>query len=461
VSGRDIRRFGRGCILLGLLAVVAQPAAAHTGALGGTLTSVPIPFWLVVLTGGGIIGASFLFTSFATDHEFIQEINDSGLAVPSPDTVVRLVVAAARTVGVAVLGVLVVVGLTGPPDPTKNLAVLAIWAGWWAGYTATVYLVGNTWGVVNPWRALSSHLPRFAHRDWPTRWSGWPAALGLLGLVWLEVVAPVATVPSLLAGIVLAYSVVTLAGAGVYGDVWFREVDPVSRVFRTYGWIAPLRWTDDGLSVSLPGSSLVSRLDEATDGDVVFVVALLWVTSYDGLVSTAAHASFVRGAVDLGIPPLAVYLASALSGFVVFLGVYRRAAAWARRTAGSYVAAEVIERRFVCSLVPIAAGYHLAHFLGYYLTFSPSLLTVATAPFDPPAVVPYAVLPGWFGGLQLAFVVLGHLLAIWVAHAIAFETFTGRLQPIRSQYPFALVMVFYTMISMWLVAQPYTPPPFL
>ncbi|WP_435335143.1 hypothetical protein [Haloarchaeobius sp. TZWWS8] len=461
----DRRAAGRYAIRLAVAltvaVLVAEPVLAHSGSLGGSLTSVPIPFWLIVLSGGGIIGASFLFTSFATDHEFIRWINRLGVVAPTPAAVWRFVATVARVGSVAVLGLFVAVGLVGPTNPTNNLAVLGIWAGWWAGYTASVYLVGDTWPAVNPWRTLSRYVPRFGEREWPGHLGGWPATVGLLALVWVEVVSPLASVPQLLAGVVLAYTVATLVGASVYGDDWFHHADPVSRVFRTYGRVAPFRRTANGLSLDLPASALTRTFDDGTDGDVVFVVALLWVTTYDGLVSTPTFAGVVRAIVGVGVPPLLVYLVTALAGFGLFLAVYRFSARSARKTAGSYVSVEAIERRFVWSLVPIAAGYHLAHFLGYFLTFLPTLAAVAVDPMSPPPSPQVAVLPAWWGGLQLAFVVLGHLVAIWVAHAIAFETFTGRIQPIRSQYALAAVMIFYTMTSMWIIAQPYSPPPFL
>ncbi|WP_435347535.1 hypothetical protein [Haloarchaeobius sp. HRN-SO-5] len=454
----------RGLVVAVACASLADPVLAHS-AISGGLTSTEVPFWLVALSGGGVVGASFLFTSFATDHAFIRSINDRDLGLPSSETVGRWTVAAARTASVALLGLVVAVGLVGPPQPQRNLAVLGVWGGWWAGYTMTVYLVGNTWPGLNPWRALAGAVSRSTDslRELPARYVGWPATVGLVALVWVEVVSPVASAPRLLAGLVVAYSAVTLTGAFVFGDAWFRHVDPISRVFRTYGWLAPVRRTDDGLTVELPGAALVRRLDETTDGDVYFVVALVWVTSYDGLVSTPPFAAFVRRAADVGVPALAVYLGTAVVGFAGFLGIYKLAARLSRRTAGTYVGADVIERRFVPSLVPIAAGYHLAHFLGYFLTFTPALSVVAADPFAPPPAhrVPVAILPDWFGAVGLAFIVLGHLLAIWVAHAIAFETFTGRLQPIRSQYPFALVMVFYTITSMWLLSQPYVDPALL
>ncbi|MFT4881252.1 MAG: hypothetical protein ACI9HI_001255, partial [Salinirussus sp.] len=59
----------------------------------------------------------------------------------------------------------------------------------------------------------------------------------------------------------------------------------------------------------------------------------------------------------------------------------------------------------------------------------------------------------------MAAILLGHVLAIWVAHATAYDLFPGRLQAVRSQYPFIAVMVFYTMTSLWLLAQPEVTTP--
>jgi hypothetical protein len=75
--------------------------------------------------------------------------------------------------------------------------------------------------------------------------------------------------------------------------------------------------------------------------------------------------------------------------------------------------------------------------------------------------VPFLVVPDWVGVVELALVLLGHLFAIWVAHARSFDLFPGVLRPIRSQYPFIIVMVFYTVASMWVVVQPFGDPPFV
>nr|WP_276261615.1 hypothetical protein [Haloglomus sp. DT116] len=433
--------------------MLAGTAAAHVGALGGAGTPQPVPFWLVALTGGGLVGGSFLFTSLMTDHEAIQSVNASRLGLPSAAALRRGARTGARVLGVLGLLAVLTVALFGPAAPT-NAAVLVVWVGWWAGYTASTYLVGDSWPALNPWRTLADLLPA-RDRDLPDL-GAWPATAGLLGLVWLEVVSPVASDPRFLAAVVVGYTGATLAGAAAYGEAWFDRIDPVSRVFRLYGWLAPVQRTGDGLALRLPGGTLPSR-ELADRSEVAFVVALLWVTTFDGLVSTPTWNDVVRPFVSVGVPAPLVYLVATLAGFGVFLGGYRLAASYARRTAATYVSAVAIERRFAPALLPIAAGYHLAHYLGYVVGLSPALAAAVTNPFASPALRA-VVLPDWFGGIALALVVLAHLAAVWVAHAIAFDLFPGRLQPIRSQYPFVVVMVAYTATSMWIVSQPFARP---
>jgi hypothetical protein len=505
-----------------LLALFVQPAAAHAGSLSGSLSSVQAPFWLVLVTGGGIVAASFLFATLVTDHETIHAINDRRVVLPV-GALGRLV-PVVRGVGVVGLVAVVVVGFVGPRDPILNLAVLTVWVGWWAGYTMSVYLVADSWPLLNPWRTLSSLLPRPRVRALPERVGVWPSVAGLLALVWLEVVSPVGESPTTLAVVVTVYTAVTLAGAAVYGEVWFEHVDPVARVFRLYGLMAPiqrddptetperLRLVDDGErrtdtagdggvelpreretreesevadgaptadddggrtadvrtgghaaatgagpTLSVPGTALARYPSAMGSDDVAFVVALLWATTYDGLVSTPTWNGVV-GALGAWVPPLVTHLVTVVVGFGLFYLVYRVSTRYVGRTADTYVTTRFVAGWFAPALVPIAAGYHVAHFLGYFLSLSPALASLLLSPLSAPTSVTLVTLPAWFGSLQLGFVVAGHLLAVWVAHARAFELFPGRLQPIRSQYPFVVVMVAYTMTSLWIVAQPFTAP---
>jgi hypothetical protein len=219
---------------------------------------------------------------------------------------------------------------------------------------------------------------------------------------------------------------------------------------------------DGRLRLRLPGNALSSLELDGAD-DVAFVVTLLFVTTYDGFVATGPWAGAVRAVAGVGVPPLVAYAGAYLGGAALFYGAYRAAAAGlGRRRTDTYLSVDSLARRFAPALLPIAAGYHLAHNLGAVLTLAPTLAAVAAAPLTPPLNPPrLAGLPAWISGLELACVLLGHLLAVWVAHAIAYDTFPSRLQAVRSQYGVTAVMVCYTMLSLWIVAEPYVAPPFV
>jgi hypothetical protein len=449
------RRLALACA--GLLAL-AGTAAAHGGGLSeGAQRSAAVPTWLFLTTGGGVIGASFLLASFVTDRAFIRRIHGWRRGGRLP--VEGALELAGRATGVLGLLFVLAVGFLGPAEPMSNAAVLVVWAGWWSGYAMSTYLVGNTWPVLDPWRSAARLLPSL-DRPYPERLDAWPSVLGLLALVWLEVVSPLADDPRLLATVVAGYTVVTLAGAVVFGEeTWFGTVDPVAGVFRYLGRVAPLYY-DDGLRLRLPGAGLDEPRFVTTRAEVGFVVAVLWVTTYDGLVATPPWRRVAVALLEAGVPAHLLYPLALGLGYLAFLGSYRLAVRYSKRHARTCVPVEALACRFAPPLLAIAAGYHAAHFAEYFLELSPTLVGTVLSPLSPPPAVAL-VLPGWFGALELALVVLGHLLAIWVAHAAAYEVFPGKLQAIRSQYAIVLAMVLYTMLSLWIVSQPYAQPPYV
>jgi hypothetical protein len=453
---------GRRAIRLVLAAAVGLTAwvgvaTAHSGSLRATRDPIAVPTWLFLLTGGGVVGVSFLLASFVTDRRLVTAVHDWGRRLPDPGRV-RV---GARLAAVAVLAVTLLIGFLDRAGGVRNLAILVVWVVWWGGYVATTYLFGNTWPALNPFRTLAAAVPTL-DRPYPDRLGAWPSVAGLLLLVWIEVVTPLADDPRLLATVLATYTAVTVAGSVVVGpDSWFEHVDPLARVFRIYGQLAPVGVDDGRLRLRLPGGALPETILGGRD-EVAFVVTLLFVTTYDGFVATGPWADGARAVAGVGVPPLAVYLGAYLVGAAGFYLAYRAAARLGRRHAGTYLSVTYLARRFAPSLLPIAAGYHLAHNLGTVLVLAPTVAAVAAAPLAPPPSPPQlAGLPGWFGGLELAFVLVGHLLAVWVAHATAYELFPSRLQAVRSQYGVTAVMVAYTMLSLWIVAQPYVSPPFI
>jgi hypothetical protein len=460
-----------GLALVGL-ALLVRGAAASNAAVGlsdASRDALSVPRWLYVATGGATIGASALLASFVTDRAFVRTVHRWHRVLAGVGTLRRPLVFAVQALGLVLLALVVYRGLTGPQVPTVNLAVVVVFAGIRAGLTMAVYLVGNLWPALNPWRTVAARLPN-GPVDYPTRLGRWPALVGLLALVWLETTTGVTKRPELLAWGVVGYSVVTLAGAAAVGaEQWFRNVDPVSVVFRFYGRAAPFTWDEGGLRLSAPGMRLVGSdgyEDDSGDlvrglDDVAVAVALVWELTYSGFVTTNRGAAFVTALVDVGLPALLVYAALFVLGFAAFYSAYLLAARVAVRRVRTYREARELAVRFAPSLLAIAAGYHLAHYFGFFVSLSPSLLAVLASPLSAPANPLVLTLPGWFGLLNVGFVLGGHLLAIWVAHSTAYRLFPSRLQAIRSQYPFVAVMMTYTAVSLWLISLPTQAPPFL
>ena len=462
------------------VALLARGVAASNAAVGlsdAAGDALAVPRWLYVATGGAAIGASALLAGFVTDRGFVAAIHrwrrDLG-----GGRVRRAASTAAGVVGVALVASVIYRGFVGPQVSTVNFAVVVTFAGGRAGLTMATYLVGNVWPAVNPLRALDRLPTRIV--AYPDRLGRWPALAGILLLVWVETTTGVTSRPDVLATAVVAYAVVAVAGAIlVGGDVWVRNADPIATAFRFYGRVAPLAWDDGRLTASIPGMRLVPDVDP--DGnvagreaggnagnrlvsgldDVAIAVALVWELTFSGFVTTEQGAAAVRAVAAVGIPPVAIYATLFLGGFAVFYGAFLGAARVATHRIRTTRSPRSLAVAFAPSLLIVAAGYHLAHYFGFFLSLSPSLAAALASPLSAPANPTVFTLPAWVSALNIAFVLGGHLVAIWVAHSTAYRLFPSRLQAIRSQYPFVLVMIGYTAVSLWLISLPTASPAFL
>ena len=58
----------------------------------------------------------------------------------------------------------------------------------------------------------------------------------------------------------------------------------------------------------------------------------------------------------------------------------------------------------------------------------------------------------WY--LSIFLIVVGHILAVYLAHLVSIRTFNNRAMALNSQYPMLTLMVMYTVVSLWIIAQP-------
>ena len=114
-------------------------------------------------------------------------------------------------------------------------------------------------------------------------------------------------------------------------------------------------------------------------------------------------------------------------------------------------------------LVPIAIGYHVAHYLTFLLVQGQYIIPLVSDPFgygwDLFGTAGYRVdiaIVGarfaWYAAL--AAVLIGHIAAVYLAHRKAMAMFTGWGLALRSQVPLTALMVVYTFVSLSILAEP-------
>ncbi|UHQ95309.1 hypothetical protein [Haloterrigena alkaliphila] len=512
--------WGLVAVAIGAVIWTDAASASNVAAGLGEDRDLTVPTWLTLLTGATAVAASAILAALVTDRSLVDAIHEWRVPLVTTEvgtankvetandysrtragaserserpstraaTATRPLVASRRTLavgsalgsllGLLALAAVVAVGLEGPATGIANLGVILAFVGLRALGPMVAVLLVDPWPAIDPFRTLARGVGGVVRGSgdggllaYPSRLRSWPAVVGLGLLVWLEIVLPVTADPGTLALVAGGYAVATVTGAVVFSpETWFRRADPLAVLFRLYGSVAPIQRVNGGqqedggqregggFRLVLPGARLRDRGVVADASEVAFVLLLVWELTFNGFVVTPPGRRTIEAVVSTGVPAALAYLLVLSSGFGLSLGLYWLAARLARRTAPTYLAERELARRFAPPLLAIAAGYHVAHYLAFAISVSPAALAALSSPFAPPVNPTTLALPDWVGIVEIGAVLAGHVLAIWTAHATAFDCFPGRLQAIRSQYPFVVVMVCYTVVSLWLLTLPAPGP---
>jgi hypothetical protein len=382
---------------------------------------------------------------------------------------------------VLVLALLVLAGLLGSQEVPENILPTAFWLVAWVALPLAVGVVGDFTGPVNPFAAIaraagSARLRRLVlGREEPLAWSprrAWwiSAAVFSLVVVGELVVNDVATLPRVTAVALVAYALVCAAGGVAVGaDAWNTRAEMFTVVFSTWGRLGWFRFRAPGRRGFGGGLDVPF---EASPGRVVGVLLLLVSVSFDGLLSTPQWGR-LAGGLPAGLAPgtggyrvfaTAIFAALTVGTLVVF-GAF---AVGAGRAAGRRLGGVHALTGLLPSLLPIAYGYLLAHYLQYVLINGQLLLPLVGNPVGSeswPLHLPYpfnddyevatGIMPTsvvWY--VQIVVIVLAHVVAVVLAHRHLAATAPARREARRSEWPWLVAMVGYTMLSLWLLAQP-------
>jgi hypothetical protein len=464
-----------------------SPAPAHGF---GQRYDLPIPLSFYVWGAGATVALSFVgFTLFLR-----QEPNLSRLRAEwhPKGRLVNAVVMSARSLAVGLLALVIVAGLFGSQDPIRNIAPAMIWIIAWVGLAFLSLLLGEVWALINPWdtvftfaessyRRIRAGAVLGSGRRYP-EWLGvWPAFLLFVLFSWMELVWSGKNVPAELAAALLVYSGLTWLGMFVFGrEAWLGRGEVFTLVFGTFARFAPLARMLEGrvgIRVRPPAAGLLED-HPLTISMVALVIALLATVTFDGFLETPLWARVDFAVLDSASDSSfwavlslredqavrAVRTLALLGWVLLFLGVYAVFCWLTAAVSGDRaVSAGIIARRFVLTFVPISLAYHVAHYFSLLFIGGQYAIPLLSDPLGRGwnlfGTAGYQVDIGFVTprlqwSVAVVAVVLGHVVAVYLSHITALRVFRSSRAALVSQIPMIVLMVGYTMISLWILSQP-------
>ena len=401
-----------------------------------------------------------------------------------------------RTEGWSLLSLLLVIvllfaGHMGSRDPLANPLPLMVWTVWWVGLTLAHGVFGNLWYGLNPWRGIYRLITKFprlnAWRETPPfaypAWLGyWPAVILFFAFAWFELIHPSPWDPAVLANVIALYLAVTLAAMLAFGDkTWLTHGEALSVFFRVISWLSPIetepaaaRGAGPKLKILWlrPPAIRLLKIGDMPASGLAFILMVLASVSFDGLSRTFWWLGLM-GVNPLEHPGRTAMIAINTFGLLAMFGVLMAAymaAAWAGRAIASPdKAGGGGLGRFVAALIPIAFGYHMAHYLPSFLVEAQYAARALSDPFargwnlfgtaDYNVITslnaePLSVAIIW--NVQVVVIVLAHVVAVSIAHFLALRHAADPRRALLSQIPMTALMIGYTLFGLWLLSTPST-----
>jgi len=385
--------------------------------------------------------------------------------------------------GVFLLGVAIYAGLRGTEAPDRNFALTFLYVTTWLGFPLFSVVLGDVFRPFNPWRAVGRVMgggftalagQRPAHLTYPEWLGRWPAAIGLIAVVWLEVVygasggVAVGLAPHAAAVAALVYSGYTLAMMALFGtEQWCRTGEVFSVYFGMFGQLGCFGVEDGRLGVRRPFAAATHWA--TVPGSAAVVVASIATTSFDGAQEGAfkgALESTFNRLVDAGLSlttalraadTIFILLCFAGVGAVYLLGVRGMS------TVDGAPPLKKLRTGFAHTLIPIAFAYLVAHYFSLFVfqeqaqftyllsdplgTTTTDLFGTASSGIDFHLLSANAI---WY--VQVGALVIGHVLGLTLAHDRATAYWGDYRQATRSQYWMLAVMVAFTCFGLYLLS---------
>ena len=475
-------------------ALIANPFWANSVSAHGFAFryDLPLPLNFYLIGAGAAVCFSFVVMAYVLQSRTMLDSYRISLTRFIPHiNISQAALILIRLISIFLLLLIIISGLFGNQSPLKNLAPVTVWVIWWVGFVYITSFVANTWPIVNPWSSIFQAVEQlsgksFGKTPYPDWLGVWPALVLFILFTWIELVWSGSEQPRLLAITIVSYSVLCWTGMAVYGhQTWLQRAEIFSIIFAIFGRFSPLETnrSQGGPYLRPYGVGLLSRQPPSISL-TAFVVTMLATVTFDGFMETPIWLEIKTGVLSTAslVPSLLLVrgvfgnLDSVLetiglmSAPIAFLSVYL-VTCWMisqidsiRGNRNSLSITTIMAARwFVLSLVPIAIAYHLAHYLSYFLIAGQLFIPLLSDPlglgWDLFNTASHRVNIGIINAktvwhISIVVIVLGHVIAVYLAHVTALRVLKDRRRALASQLPMIALMVGYTSFSLWILAQP-------
>ena len=178
-----IRRTGFVALIAALISAIPAPALAH--GIGGR-ADLPVPIEFFLYGAAVVLIVSFIALALLWPEPRLQGGPLEKAVTSGPIGWPGRVLAG---VGVVGLMLVVVAGLVGVQNSTRNVAPVLVWVDFWLVIPFLGALFGNLYTYLNPWRTLGSLIGSEERPALLERLGVYPAAFALLLFTWMELIA--------------------------------------------------------------------------------------------------------------------------------------------------------------------------------------------------------------------------------------------------------------------------------